>query len=416
MFRLGIFDRPVALSPIDTARHARLAREIGEQSAVLLKNAGGLLPLDAKAIRSVALIGQADYATKAVAGCCGGSSDVIPFATVKPLDGIRHALAELKSTAMATLTVVANDNANLADAVAAARGADVAIVLAGTLSEEGRDLASNALPNNQDAIIAAVAAANPRTVVVLKDNASSLLPWIDAVPAVLEAWFPGQADGDVVARLLFGLATPSGHLPVTFARRAADLPVTTLRQWPGVDSAGKPPRIDAPGMGMTAGGPYTVEYSEGLRIGYRWFDAQAIAPLFPFGHGLSYTTFAISDLAVSPRVADGTRPITVEFTVRNTGRRRGAEVPQVYVGLPASAGEPPKRLVGFEKVWLDPDQRRRVRVVIDPRAANHPLGVWDSVAQSWVVPNGEYRIQVGRSATDAALADTVTVRTASRRR
>ncbi|MEO8334372.1 MAG: glycoside hydrolase family 3 C-terminal domain-containing protein [bacterium] len=416
MFKLGIFDRPLTLSPIDTARHARLAREIGEQSAVLLKNAGGLLPLDARTIRSIVLIGQADYATKAVAGCCGGSSDVIPFATVTPLAGMKRTLAALKSNATVTLLVVANDNANLAAAVAAARDADVAIVLAGTLSEEGRDLATISLPNDQDAIIAAVAAANARTVVVLKDNASSLLPWIDAVPAVLESWFPGQADGDVVARLVFGVATPSGRLPVTFARRAADLAVTTSRQWPGVDSTGTPPRLDAPGMGMTGGGSYRVEYSEKLRIGYRWFDAENIAPLFPFGHGMTYTTFALSDLKVIPRVIDGTRPITVELTVRNTGRRRGAEVPQVYLGFPSSAGEPPKRLVGFEKVWLDPGQSRRVRVVIDPRAANHPLGIWDVGAQSWATPNGAFKILVGRSATDIVLTDTVSVLTPARTR
>lgn len=414
MFRLGIFDRAVSLSRIDTARHSRLAREIGEQSAVLLKNASGLLPLDAKVIRSVALIGQVEYATRAVAGCCGGSSDVIPFATVTPLDGIRRTLAALKSTATVTLTVVANDNANLADAVAGARGADVAIVLAGTLSEEGRDLASIALPNNQDALVSAVAAANARTVVVLKDNASALLPWIDAVPAVLEAWFPGQADGDVVARLLFGLATPSGKLPVTFARCASDLPVTTARQWPGVDSAGKSARIDASGMGMAAVGSYTVEYSEGLGIGYRWFDSQRPAPLFAFGHGLSYTSFTITDLHVRPRVTDGTRPITVAFTVRNTGKRRGAEVPQVYVSLPTTSGEPPKRLVGFEKVWLDPGQQRRMRVTIDPRAANHPLGTWNSTVQEWVIPGGAYAVQIGRSATDLLLTDTVTVRPSSR--
>ncbi len=411
MFRLGIFDRPVALSPIDTARHARLAREIGEQSAVLLKNAGRLLPLDARAVRAVAVIGQADYATKAVAGCCGGSSDVIPYATVTPLDGVTRALAALKSPATATLTVVTNDNGNLADAVAAARAADVAIVLAGTLSEEGRDLPTIALPNDQDALVRAVAAANPRTVVVLKDNASTLLPWIDAVPAVLEAWFPGQMDGDIVARLLFGLATPSGRLPVTFPRAERDLPVTTPRQWPGVDSAGQPAQIGGAGMGMmAAGGPYTVEYSEGLRIGYRWFDAQGIAPLFPFGHGLSYTTFALSDLAVTPRTTDGTRPITVELTVRNTGRRRGAEVPQVYLSLPASAGEPPKRLVGFEKVWLDPGRSRRVRITIDPGAASHPLGTWDPAAQAWTTPAGAYRVHVGRSAVDLVLADSIVVR------
>ncbi|CAN5315247.1 glycoside hydrolase family 3 C-terminal domain-containing protein [soil metagenome] len=412
MFRLGVFDRAIALSPIDTARHARLARDIAEQAAVLLKNTGALLPLDAKAIRSVALIGQAPYATKAIAGCCGGSSDVIPFATVTPLDGVRRALVAAKSGASATLTVVTPDNANIAEAVAAARGADVAVVFAGTISEEGRDLTSIALPNNQDALVAAVAAANPRTVVVLKDNASTLLPWIDAVPAVLEAWFPGQSDGDVVARLLFGLATPSGRLPVTFARRERDHPASTPRQWPGVDSAGNSPRIDAAGMGIAAGGPYTVEYSEGLRIGYRWFDAEGIAPRFPFGYGLSYTSFAISDLVVGPRSAGGSRPIAVEFTVRNTGRRRGAEVPQVYLTLPTSAGEPAKRLVGFEKVWLNPGERRRVRIVIDPRAANHPFGVWDTGAQRWTIPSGAYRVDVGRSSRDLVLSNTVTVHTA----
>ncbi|MEO8623681.1 MAG: glycoside hydrolase family 3 C-terminal domain-containing protein, partial [bacterium] len=410
MFKLGIFDRPVALSPIDTARHARLAREIGEQSAVLLKNANALLPLDAKTIRSIALIGQADYAAKAVAGCCGGSSDVIPFATVTPLDGIKRALAALHSSATTTLTVVANDNANLGAAVAAARVADVVIVLAGTISEEGRDLASIALPNNQDAIVTAVAAANARTVVVLKDNASALLPWIDAVPAVLESWFPGQADGDVTAHLLFGLATPSGRLPVTFPKVATDLPVTTARQWPGVDSSGKSPRIDAAGMGVASAGSYTVEYSEGLQIGYRSFDARAVAPLFPFGHGLTYTTFAISDVSVNPRVADGVQPITVELTVRNTGHRRGAEVPQVYIAFPSSAAEPPKRLVGFEKVWLDAGQKRRVRITIDPRAANHPLGTWDTGAQAWVTPNGDYRVHVARSAGDVVATNTITIR------
>jgi beta-glucosidase len=410
MFRLGIFDRPVALAPIDTARHTRLAREIGEQSAVLLKNAGALLPLDAKKFRTVALIGQADYATKAVAGCCGGSSDVIPYTTVTPLAGVERALKSLGAATTASLTVVANDNANLAEAVAAARSADVAIVLAGTLSEEGKDLPSTALPNDQDAIVRAVAAANPRTVVVLKDNASALLPWVDAVPAVLEAWFPGQTDGDVVARLLFGLATPSGKLPVTFPRQASDLPVTSPKQWPGVDSAGTPAKVGAAGFGMAGGGPYTVEYSEGLKIGYRWFDAQGVAPLYPFGHGLSYTTFALSNLTVSPRASDGTTPITVELTVRNTGTRRGAEVPQVYLSFPTAAGEPPKRLVGFEKVWLDPGQSRRVRVTIDPSAASHPLGTWDSAAQAWTTPAGTYRVQVGRSAGDLVLSDTVTVR------
>jgi beta-glucosidase len=409
MFRLGIFDRPVAETPIQVARNAAIARSIGEQSAVLLKNDRGLLPLDARSVKSVALIGQKEYATKSVAGCCGGSSDVIPFATVTPLEGVRQALAQLKSPATATLTVVADDRANLAEAVAAARAADVAIVLAGTIAEEGQDRESIALEKGQDSIIAAVAAANPRTVVVLKDNASSLTPWIDAVPAVLEAWFPGQEDGAIVARLLFGLATPSGKLPVTFPMREADLPANTAKRWPGVDTSGAPVKVVG-GGGFGRSVPTTVEYSEGLQIGYRWFDANRIAPRFPFGYGLSYTTFALSNLVVTPQSANGRSPVTVRVTVANTGRRRGAEVPQVYVGFPSEAGEPPKRLVAFEKVWLEPGQRKVVTMTIDPAAPSHPFGVWDESAKQWRVPAGRYEITVGTSSADpAALKGAVTI-------
>jgi beta-glucosidase len=413
MFRLGVFDRRVATTPIAVARDAAIARAIGEQSAVLLKNDRQLLPLDPRVVRSVALIGQSEYATKAVAGCCGGSSDVIPFVTVTPLEGVRQVLAQSGSPATATLTVVADDNANLAAALAAARAADVAIVLAGTIAEEGRDRTSIALAHGQDSIIAAVAAANPRTVVVLKDNASSLMPWIDAVPAVLEAWFPGQEDGAIVARLLFGLATPSGKLPVTFPVRESDLPANTARRWPGVDTVGAAVAVAAAG-GFGSGMPTTVEYSEGLQIGYRWFDANGITPRFPFGYGLSYTTFSLSNLGVTPRASDGTRPVTVRFTVTNTGRRRGAEVPQVYLAFPSAAGEPPKRLVAFEKVWLEPGQKKVVTSVVDPAASNHPLGIWDEVAQRWRVVGGRYVVTVGTSSANAALTDTLSIGAANR--
>jgi beta-glucosidase len=333
---------------------------------------------------------------------------VIPFATVTPLDGVKQVLAQLGSSAPATLTIVAKDNANLDEAVAAARAADVVVVLAGTIAEEGSDRESIGLENGQDAMIAALAAANARTVVVLKDNASSLLPWLGAVPAVLEAWFLGQEDGAIVARLLFGLANPSGKLPVTFPARESDLPASTARRWPGVDSAGAATSVKNNRFG--SGPATTVEYSEGLRIGYRWFDANGIAPVFPFGHGLSYTTFALSALSVTPRTSDGTRAIELRVTVKNTGRRRGAEVPQVYLTLPDTVGEPRRRLVAFEKVWLDPGQSTVVRMLIDPRASNHPLGVWDSGAQRWVVRDGSYTILAGTSSAETPLRQTVTVR------
>ena len=409
MFRLGIFDRKVATTPIAVERNAGIARLIGEQAAVLLKNERGVLPLDAKSIRSIALIGQAEYATKAVSGCCGGSSDVIPFATVTPLEGVRQVLTQSGSSATASLTVVADDRHNLADAVAAARSADVVIVLAGTIAEEGRDRPSIALANGQDSMIVALAAANPRTVVVLKDNASSLSPWIDAVPAVLEAWFPGQEDGAIVARLLFGLATPSGKLPVTFPVRESDLPASAPKRWPGVDTTGATVSVISTG-GFGSGMPTKVEYDEGLQIGYRWFDAKGVAPRYPFGFGLSYTTFTLADLVVTPRASDGTRPIVVSVRVTNTGRRRGAEVPQVYVALPSVAGEPPKRLVAFEKVWLEPGQSKTARMSVDPRAPNHPLGVWDSAAQRWNVPAGSFTIMVGNSSASATLTATLTIK------
>ncbi|MDR3435307.1 glycoside hydrolase family 3 C-terminal domain-containing protein [Telmatospirillum sp.] len=385
MFKYGIFDRSIALTSIDTNGDGAVAQQIGLQTAVLLKNSGNLLPLNAKTVRSIAVIGQSAYAATAVEGCCNGSSDVIPFYTVLPLQGIQNSLAALGSSATASLTVVANDNSNLAGAVAAAQAADVVIVLAGTISEEGADTAIT-LPNNQDAMISAITAANPRTVLVLKNNASVLMPWVNSVPAVLEAWFPGQEDGNIVAKLLFGQANPSGKLPVTFPVLASDLPAATAAQYPGVVTGGQP----------------TVTYSEGLQMGYRWFQAQGIKPLFPFGYGLSYTTFQMSGLSVSPKVSDGTHPITVQFSVKNTGAVAGAEVPQLYLSLPSSASEPPKRLIGFKKVTLQPGETQRVTLTINPAASNHPLGIFDSTAQQWKVVGGTYQLSVGNSSADAA--------------
>jgi beta-glucosidase len=380
MFRLGIFDRPVALTPIDVEGDAAQARAIGEQAAVLLKNDGALLPIDARAVKRIALIGKADFVSKPVVGG-GGSSQVIPLRSVTPLDGLRAMLAAAGSKATLTLTVVAEDNANLAAAIDAARTADVAIVMAGTLAEEGVDLPTIALPKQQDDMIAAVAAANPRSVVVLKDNASVLMPWVAKVAAVMEAWYPGQEDGAIVARLLLGLADPSGRTPVTYPRTLADLPANTPAQFPGIKQGNR--RI--------------VTYSEGLQIGYRGFDARGTAPLYPFGYGLAYTRFAISGVAVTPTANGGA---TVRATIANVGKRRGAEVPQVYLGFPAAAGEPPKRLVGFEKVWLNPGERRAITITLDPDAANHPFGIFDMASQQWKTPAGTYTVMLGTSSRD----------------
>jgi beta-glucosidase len=219
------------------------------------------------------------------------------------------------------------------------------------------------------------------------------MPWIDAAPAVVETWYPGEEDGDIVARLLFGLADPSGKTPVTYPRSAADLPAATPEQFPGVKRDNK--RV--------------VTYSEGLKIGYRWYEARGIAPLFPFGHGLTYTRFALSGFKVAPLKSDGRAPVKLSFFIRNTGARTGAEVAQLYLGFPAAAGEPPRRLVGFEKVWLKPGEKRMVEISVDPAASNHPFSIFDSARQQWKIPGGAYTLMLGTSSSDIAYSSTINV-------
>jgi beta-glucosidase len=407
MFKFGIFDRPVEQTPIDEKRNGNSAREMGEQGAVLLKNDDSLLPFST-AIENVVIIGKETYANTAVAGCCGGSSDVIPLYTVKPLEGVQNTLKALGSKAVATLVVVDEDNGNLDEAVAAAKAADAVVIMAGTLAEEGRDRLGISLDagdyvnttktyinKNQTAMISAVAAANPsQTALVLKDNASSLLPFIDTIPAVLEVWFPGQEDGNIVANLLFGVVNPSGKLPVTFPMNEGEWPANTPSQYPGVKVNGRP----------------TVTYSEGLNIGYRWYDAEKIEPRFPFGYGLSYTTFEVSNLTVSPLASDGTTPITVTVDVHNTGDRDGAEVPQVYLAMPAVLNQPPKRLIAFEKVAVKAGEKKTVTIDIDPLASSHPLSTWNVARQQWVTAAGKYRLMVGTSSAALDLSSTITIK------
>jgi beta-glucosidase len=381
MFRLGQFDRPLVETPIDAVGHGRVALSIAEQSAVLLKNVDGQLPLDASALRSIALIGPHMHARDANTGG-EGSSKVVPLYTITPMQGLRDVLDRLGSSA----TVTYDDGAEIAAAATLAASSDIAIVMVGDNHTEGADRSNLSLPGTQDALVLAVATANPRTIVVLKNGGPVLMPWIDRVRAVLEAWYPGSEDGNAVARLLFGVANPSGKLPVTFPKATGDVPARTPAQWPGVTVNGIP----------------AARYSEGLQVGYRWYDAQQIKPLFPFGFGLSYTTFALSHLQATPVVTDGKTPIRVEFRLENTGRRAGAEVAQLYLGLPAMTGEPPKRLVGFKKVWLNPGERTTVTLAIDPNATNRPLSYWDSSIRDWAIANGAYEVYLGTSAGDIA--------------
>jgi beta-glucosidase len=386
MFRVGVFDHPPAPQPdayaadVETPDEIAFARRLAEQGTVLLKNDGRALPLVGHGKR-IAVIGRAagpDGVLDVYNG--GGSAHVPQFGNksnvVSPLQGIQERAA-------ADGDVVVYDDGSSPEAAAAlASTADVAVVFGYYTEAEGGDRASLSLDSGGDALISAVAGSQPNTAVVLNTGGPALMPWIGNVKAVLEAWYPGQEYGHAIAALLFGDVNPSAKLPQTFPRAEADLPVQTPEQYPGVDQSGIP----------------HARYSEGLLVGYRWFDAKGIQPLFPFGHGLSYTTFGYSSL----KVKSG-RTVTVTFTIKNTGDRAGAEVGQLYLGFPAATGEPPKQLKGFQKVYLEPGQSKRVTLKLDRRAFSY----WDAGRQDWEARNGSYRVFVGSSSRDIRLTRNV---------
>ncbi|MGR8024674.1 beta-glucosidase [Burkholderia cenocepacia] len=446
MFKAGIFDRPLVQTPIDIVADGAAAKAIGEQSAVLLQN-DGTLPFS-KGVQNVVIVGKASqvFAQQAVAGGSslgnpmgsgGGSSDVVALYTVSPLQGMRDVLANLgNTTAKVHLVLVDDSNTNAtidgaASTFAAAQSlmgsADAVVVMAGSISEEGADQAtfvdaaglsldagkylnsldwygpkassltttSTVRSSNTLAMIQSVVATNPKTVLVLKDNAVEALDptllkgGVSAPAAILEAWFPGQEDGHVVADLLFGVTNPSGKLPVTFPQVGQGfMDSISAAQYPGVSVNGVP----------------TVTYTEGLAMGYRWYDVVNKSPAFEFGFGLSYTAFTIQNAAVSP-ASNGTYNVTV--SVANSGKVAGAEVVQVYVALPSSSGEPPKRLVGFKKVFLNPGASQTVSLNIDPNASNHPLSTWDKDAQQWSPASGTTTVYVGNSSRSLKQAGTV---------
>jgi beta-glucosidase len=268
----------------------------------------------------------------------------------------------------------------IAQAVAAAKAASTAVVVVSDDTEtEAADRPSLDLPSAQNELISAVAAANPRTVVVINAGAPVVMPWLTRVAAVLDAWYPGQTSGTALASVLFGKTDPGGHLPVTFPRNLAQVPAAPKMRFPGVN--GK------------------VHYSEGLDVGYRWYTAKAISPLFPFGFGLSYTTYRYSGLHVSPATVNGVQTVQVSATVTNTGNRAGADVAQLYLGDPAAAGEPPLQLKGFQRVTLNPGQSAKVTFALPPSAT----WWWDQAAGGWTQSTGSYRVYVGDSSALANL-------------
>jgi beta-glucosidase len=391
MFRFGQFERPYQPGEIDAQAHGAISRTVGSQIAVLLKNEGGLLPLDPNA-GSIVIIGQSTFVDEACLGG-GGSSKVVPLYTVPPLQGMQDVLRDLGSSATVSKVTVADDLSNLDEAKTAAKAADAIVLMAGLVATEGADQPDANMLNDQNRMLDELLGINPTTVIVMKDSNPVLMPWIDKAPAVLEAWNQGTEDGHVIADLLFGVVNPSGKVPTSYPRSEDD----TLY-------AGKPERY--PGTDEGAGYP-VIRYSEGLEMGYRWFQAQGIEPLFGFGFGLSYTTFDIA--AVSVNTSDGANaPVIVTGSVTNTGPVAGAEVVQVYLGLPAE-GQPAKRLVGFQKVFVESGESKPATITIDPAATNHPFSVWDYCTHGFVIKPGQYSIYVGNSADNTPHTATLAV-------
>jgi beta-glucosidase len=450
MFKFGHFDTPYdAFVPPNYPAHAAVAKKAAEEGVVLLKNEANFLPL-APSIRSVALIGAAWFAGMATLPPRNGNpaelTTVIfpPDLTVSPKQGLENTLAKLGSPA----TVSYNDGSNIASAVALAQASDAVVLMVGDTPRETRDRVDLYLPTvpatatapdpcdgheaeaacatppsaapttDQEALVAAIAAATGnKTVVVLKTSGMVLMPWLANVRALIEAWFPGQHDGEVVADILFGVLSPSGKLPVTFGNTAREAAYATEAQYPGVREDNGLPGGPGFGTGTPGIAQLVGHYSEGLQVGYRWYQANNVLPVFPFGFGLSYTTFAYGDLVVNPAhdQATGQMVLTVEYRVTNTGNRQGAETSQVYLALPPVANEPSKRLVGFDKVALLPGESKLVTVIIDPTAPNHPLsyfqpdpaGTWAD--GRWLIAEGGYTVYVGGSSADTPLQATASL-------
>ena len=408
MYEVGIFDYPQTTQAIPAAADAAVAQEAEEQGAVLLKNAGSQLPLNGSSVQSIAVIGShADIAV--LSG--GGSAQVHPivgpaitgpqpcppcWSTViwdpsSPLTAIRAKAPN------ATVQFAEGSDSSAAATLAAS--SQVAIVFVSQWASEGMDEPSlnltdltSATPIDQDALVAAVAAANPHTIVVVESGGPILMPWLGQVSAVLEAWFPGQSGGPAIADLLFGAANPSGKLPLTFPASEAQLPRPVIAQ---------------PPVAVT---PFTVDYSEGYNVGYKWYDAQGLTPLFPFGYGLSYTTFSMTNAALTNNLASASKPnFQVSFSLTNTGTVAGAEVAQVYLGLPASTNEPPKRLVGWQKAMLGAGAAQTVTIEVDQNDSSHPMSYWDTGAGAWTVAPGDYTVYLGNSSSTAGLTTVGTI-------
>jgi beta-glucosidase len=391
-FLSGVVDDPPHKSVIDVEKGFEVAQRVEEKSIVLLKNNQGVLPIDPSKVHSIAIIGEhADVGMLSGGGSAqvdppGGNAimppgkgethwqDHIWFPT-SPLKALRAKLPNTK--------IGFDSGTDLKSAVSLAKHSDLAIVFAYQWISEDMDLPSLSLPDNQDALIEQVAAANPRTIVVLETGTAVTMPWLDEVAGIVEAWYAGSSGHNALANVLVGDVNPTGKLAITFPRSEKDLPHPVIPSLPPQDQALS----------------YAVHYDEGPEVGYKWYETQHQQPLFAFGFGLSYTTYAYSDLSVDSSAK------TARFTVKNTGKRAGTEIAEVYGRLPRGADESFKRLVGWKRVTLAPGESQTVTTAIDPRV----LEAFDEASDRWNLAPGSYEVLVGASSDNTPLAGSLSV-------
>jgi beta-glucosidase len=395
MFATHLFDDH-APGSLNTAAHQATARQVAEQAVVLLKNQGAALPLDPLRIHCLAVIGENAVAHQTHGG---QSSGIKALYEITPLQGIIGRVGDRVNVTYAKGYDAEGSPDLIHQAVRAAQQADVAIVFAGLGHEpycdtEGTDRKDLRLPYGQDELIKQVRQANPQTVVVLVSGSPVQMdPWLADVPAVVEAWYGGMEGGNAVARVLFGDVSPSGKLPCTFPKRLEDSPAHACKAYPGTNGA--------------------VRYEEGLLVGYRYFDTKEIEPLFPFGHGLSYTRFEYSNIKLTQEAEAGGPLARVEFELANTGERAGAEVAQVYIHqFRPSLPRPFKELKGFRKVFLKPHERQTVSIPLEQSA----FAYYDPDQGGWLAEKGDYEILVGSSSRDLRLSGKLTLEQTSLKR
>jgi beta-glucosidase len=387
MFASGVFDRaPSASGEIDTPAQRAVARHGAAESIVLLKNDGNMLPLDVSKIKTLAVIGP-NAAVARTGG--GGSSLVVPKHAITPLDGIKERAGSSMQVSYALGASMPGEDAAKdtpealrSEAVAIASKADAAIVLVGnsaTIESEDFDRTTLDLPAGQDELIQAVAKVNRNTVVVFNAGAPvNVSRWVSQVPSVLDAWFGGQEMGHAIADVLFGDINPSGKLPFSFINDFKESPA--YGNYPGED--------------------LHVKYAEGIYVGYRYFDKHNIAPQFPFGHGLSYTTFGYSDLKIKPGKAASGQTFEVSLKLRNQGKRAGAEVVQLYVhDGHSSVDRPVKELKGFRRVELAPGKSATVNFTLDKSS----IAYYSTQKKDWIAEPGTFDVLVGTSSADIKL-------------